>query len=312
VVPSTFSAAGSPARTSASPDNDAASPAAAPASSTSSPASPGLFDLDGYSSRTYPGLLSSNGGRDFGVVLGTLADLGYGLGWRVLDSRFFGVPQRRRRVFVVGALIVDDPRAAAERAGQVLAVGSRCPGHPATRGEAEQGADHILEDGSGSSVARPLGSLADGGYRTTDLDGVHAFVSVLRPGREVRPMPRIVEQAMSAKWAKGTSGPAGDECQNLVAVSIAQNQRRESEIAMQLTTGGGKPGEGYSAVREGMSVRRMTPTECERLQGLDDGWTNPDGTAPDGRRYAGLGDAVTATVGHWLGARIRAADEATA
>jgi DNA-cytosine methyltransferase len=52
-----------------------------------------------------PGLLSSNGGRDFGVVLGTLADLGYGLGWRVLDSRFFGVPQRRRRVFVVGALV---------------------------------------------------------------------------------------------------------------------------------------------------------------------------------------------------------------
>jgi DNA (cytosine-5)-methyltransferase 1 len=83
-----------------------------------------------------PGLLSSNGGRDFGIVVGTLADLGYGVGWRVLDSRFFGVPQRRRRVFIVGAESVGDPRAAAERVGQVLAVGSRCPRHPATRGEA--------------------------------------------------------------------------------------------------------------------------------------------------------------------------------
>jgi DNA (cytosine-5)-methyltransferase 1 len=49
-----------------------------------------------------PGLLSSNGGKDFGVVLGTMADLGYSIGWRVLDAQHFGVPQRRRRVFVVG------------------------------------------------------------------------------------------------------------------------------------------------------------------------------------------------------------------
>lgn len=51
-----------------------------------------------------PGLLNSNEGRDFAVVLGTLGDLGYGVAWRVLDSRFFGVPQRRRRVFIVGHL----------------------------------------------------------------------------------------------------------------------------------------------------------------------------------------------------------------
>jgi len=49
-----------------------------------------------------PGLLSSNNGKDFGVVLGTMADLGYSLGWRVLDAQYFGVPQRRRRVFIVG------------------------------------------------------------------------------------------------------------------------------------------------------------------------------------------------------------------
>ena len=49
-----------------------------------------------------PGLLSSNKGHDFGVVIGTMADLGYSVAWRVLDAQYFGVPQRRRRVFIVG------------------------------------------------------------------------------------------------------------------------------------------------------------------------------------------------------------------
>ena len=49
-------------------------------------------------------LLSSHDGRDFAVILRTLADIGYGLAWRVLDSRHFGVPQSRTRVFIVGSL----------------------------------------------------------------------------------------------------------------------------------------------------------------------------------------------------------------
>ena len=52
-----------------------------------------------------PGLLSSNEGKDFGVVLGTMADLGYSVAWRTLDAQHFGVPQRRRRVFIVGSRI---------------------------------------------------------------------------------------------------------------------------------------------------------------------------------------------------------------
>lgn len=48
------------------------------------------------------GLLSSHGGRDFGIVVRTLAKLGYGVGWRVLNSRYFGVPQSRQRVYIVG------------------------------------------------------------------------------------------------------------------------------------------------------------------------------------------------------------------
>ena len=59
-----------------------------------------------------PGLLTSNKGRDFGVVIGTLADLGYSSAWRVLDAQHFGVPQRRRRVFIVGRRTGDELSAA--------------------------------------------------------------------------------------------------------------------------------------------------------------------------------------------------------
>ena len=63
-----------------------------------------------------PNVLSSGGGRDFGSILGALAECGYGLAYRVLDAQYFGVPQRRRRVFVVGHL----GGAGDDSAGQVL------------------------------------------------------------------------------------------------------------------------------------------------------------------------------------------------
>jgi DNA (cytosine-5)-methyltransferase 1 len=51
-----------------------------------------------------PGLLSSNNGRDMAVVIEALVERGYRIAWRVLDAQYFGVPQRRRRVFIVGCL----------------------------------------------------------------------------------------------------------------------------------------------------------------------------------------------------------------
>ena len=70
-----------------------------------------------------PGLLSSHRGRDFAVVIRTLADLGYGVAWRVVNSRYFGVPQSRQRVFVVGCH--RDPG----RAGQILFEPKRSAGN---------------------------------------------------------------------------------------------------------------------------------------------------------------------------------------
>lgn len=70
-----------------------------------------------------PGVLSSGEGRDFGSIIGALVELGYGVAWRVLDAQFFGVPQLRRRVFVVGVL------GSAPHAGAVLFEQGRSTGH---------------------------------------------------------------------------------------------------------------------------------------------------------------------------------------
>ena len=103
-----------------------------------------------------PGVLSSSGGRDFGSILGALEDLGYGLAYRVLDAQYFGVAQRRRRVFVVGYLGDWRPAAA------VLFERHSMSGHSAPSREKRQEATDAVATGTG-------GSGGDGGVRP-DLD----------------------------------------------------------------------------------------------------------------------------------------------
>jgi DNA-cytosine methyltransferase len=94
-----------------------------------------------------PGLLSSHAGRDFGALLGTLGELRYGWAYRILDARFFGVPQRRRRVFI---LALDLERGlTADGAAEVLSVGSRCDRHPPTGVQAGPGVAEGVGDGAG-------------------------------------------------------------------------------------------------------------------------------------------------------------------
>jgi DNA (cytosine-5)-methyltransferase 1 len=120
-----------------------------------------------------PGVLSSGKGRDFATFLGALGELGYGFAYRVLDAQWFGVAQRRRRVFVVGHL--GDWR----RAAAVLFERESVFGNPPTRGATGQG---------------------------------------------ITSSPQGIAGNVSSKWAKGTGGPAGDECYNLVAFQGGSQQ----------------------------------------------------------------------------------------
>ena len=88
-----------------------------------------------------PGVLSSNGGRDFGSFLGLLGELGYGFAYRVLDAQYFGVPQRRRRVFVVGCF--GDWQSAAA----VLFERHSLSGHPAPSRQARESTSQGIEFG---------------------------------------------------------------------------------------------------------------------------------------------------------------------
>lgn len=102
------------------------------------------------------GLLSSNGGADFGTVLGSLVDIGFGVAWRVLDAQFFGVPQRRRRIFIVGH------RGDVERAESVLFEREGGGGHPAPRRDAQAVVAALTRSGLGGGG--PDDNLAQAGH----------------------------------------------------------------------------------------------------------------------------------------------------
>jgi len=147
------------------------------------------------------GLYSSGSpkGADFGVVLDSLAERRYLASWRTLDAQHFGVPQRRRRVFVC-AIADGDPRA--ERIGEVLAVAEGSGG-----------------DSSTSDPAWPLSASAVG--RSTEgsggrIVGALSGRSVTRLDEECVGGGQLVTAAVTSKWAKGSGGPAGDEIQNVV------------------------------------------------------------------------------------------------
>jgi DNA (cytosine-5)-methyltransferase 1 len=311
-----------------------------------------------------PGVLSSNGGRDFGAILGGMVECGYGFAYRVLDAQYFGLAQRRKRVFVVGYL--GDWR----RAAAVLFERDSLSWNPPPRSEAWK------------EVAGTLGSRtsAGGGFGTDfDLDGgviarylnAHAgridaesetFVThALRAegfdasedgtGRgtplvpvafsckdygadvgDLAPTLRAMEfdrshanaggQVAIAYRTTGNDGcyELGDKAgclntgtdPNAQIVAFHENQRGEltvNDTAGSLKVGGGKPGQGYPAVNSGSAVRRLTPRECERLQGFPDDYTlitYRGKRAADGPRYRALGNSMAVPVMNWIGKQIEA------
>jgi len=124
-----------------------------------------------------PGLLSSNNGADFGVVIGTMADLGYSLGWRVLDAQHFGVPQRRRRVFIVGRRTPDTSVA------EILFKSEGLRRDPSQSNQARQGttgnANQSVALGSGKSIANciPAELYHHGTVVNQDANNGHVVVT---------------------------------------------------------------------------------------------------------------------------------------
>lgn len=247
-----------------------------------------------------PGLLSSNDGRDMGIVLGTLADLGYGWCYRVLDAQYFGVAQRRRRVFIVGCA------GGAAGAAQVLLEPSSCDGDSAPSRTAGKSVAALTAHGVGTCGADDnqgqAGHLVPAVARclTTSNEPIDGETETFLP--------------MAFMWqAGGNNDASGAFAEDFTptlpksqtsAVAFSENQRGEiyeMDVMNSVTSGGGKPGQGYPAIRQDVALRRLTPTECERLQGFPDGWTSGQ---TDGHRYRQLGNAVCVPVAEWIGRRI--------
>ena len=277
-----------------------------------------------------PGVLSSNGGRDFGTFLGMLAELGYGFAYRVLDAQYFRVAQRRRRVFVIGHL-GDWHRAAA-----VLFERHSLCGHFAPSRETRQDTAKCL--------TASLGMRLDPTSETFPIAPTLQAHDGAKWGSNqwVDEGKAIVERVAETLMATDHKGPGHNRDHNFVAQPMAfpwqsaldpignpenlsgtliknQTMAVAQPIAPALTASNNPSRSPQSSEvtqqvvavhAAGMQVRRLTPVECERLQGFPDNYTNipwrkrPE--SPDGPRYKAMGNSMAVPVMAWIGRRIAA------
>ena len=333
-----------------------------------------------------PGVLSSNGGRDFGAFLGMLGQLGYGFAYRVLDAQYFGVPQRRRRVFVVGCL-GDWRRAAAVLFERHSMSGDSAPRREAWKesaGRAEVGAaigfqssqsgirlgdTHATLDANNGSRrhngvihAAPIARCVTAGEaKRQDWETCNFVAHSLRgEGFDAsedgagRGTPIVVHGTQDPCVSTDTAFALGRNNGGENAVAFAENSRAEVRLeggdgsrCGALSTGGGKPGQGapmiatmqtvgtmsasgaterkhgfgwgqqdcesgYCQPDAHMKVRRLTPTECARLQGFPDDYLNityRNKPAADEPKYKALGNSWAVPCVTWIGQRIAASLE---
>ena len=303
-----------------------------------------------------PGVLSSGGGRDFGSFLGALAELGYGFAYRVLDAQWFGVAQRRRRVFVVGCL--GDWRSAAavlferqslcrnlapsrETWQKVAPTVVQGPPYSRTGNERVECEaivpvsdpayclettcnDYSRADGF-NMVATPIalaentigrqpmnggngnGFTVGGPMYTLNATGVHGVAQPIPFGVAEQPSVGHCLRAGASKADKHESTtyvaqPIPFDTTQLTSPSNYSNPK-PGDPCHPLAAGAHPP-----SMVNAMAVRRLTPTECERLQGFPDGYTDiqPNGKqTPDGPRYKALGNSMAVPVMNWIGKRIK-------
>lgn len=215
-----------------------------------------------------PGVFSTNNGRDFGTFIKALDDIRYSCAWRILDAQYFGVPQRRRRVFLVGHLGDWRPAAA------VLFEPDSLRGD--TRKVKKAQKDHS-------------GTITSGTGR--------------RRGSGMQPEALTVAKCVTARGAGGEN--MDSETANFIPVT------QFGEVAGTLTDRHDSSpcaDRGQNIILHKSAVRRLTPLECERLQGFPDNYTQvPFRGKPacDGPRYKALGNSMAVPVVRWIGERIK-------
>ena len=195
-----------------------------------------------------PGILSHDGGRTFGAVLGAMAECGYGFAYRVLDAQYFGVPQRRRRVFLVGYL--GDWRCAAA----VLFERHCLRRHPAPRRRATQKLAGTL---AASTFTGGPGGRPESGA------GNHFVVHPLNGhGRrmECESETFIVAHALRGEGFDASEDGTGR--QNLV---VAFHGAQDPDVSGSVTHPLGRNHGLEACVSMAPGMRRLTPRECERL-----------------------------------------------
>jgi DNA (cytosine-5)-methyltransferase 1 len=308
-----------------------------------------------------PGVLSSGGGRDFGSFLGALVELGYGFAYRVLDAQHFGVPQRRRRVFVVACL--GDWRAAAE----VLSLREGLRGYLETGNKKRKGP--AADAGTSVEAGGPIGvdfrherferdgtvgtiqSKSTGGYSLNYAPGVaipyrkskracsttdnETWVPADASNTlnnfdlgDTRTTHAVVQHQMPGSVAPtiGASGPpysrTGNERVEAEALAVTTSSplhfdtynQTTSDISFTLSCSASDANHTGTVFVPNMAVRRLTPVECERLQGFPDNWSRiswkgkPEEDCPDGPRYKACGNSMAVPVMRWIGERIAAVD----
>jgi len=283
-----------------------------------------------------PGVLSSNGGRDFGTFLGMLGELGYGFAYRVLDAQYFGVAQRRRRVFVVGYLGDWRPPAAVLFESESLC---RNPAPSRKKGEGLAGTISARTSGGGGlgtdfelagglQVAHTLrgegfDASEDGTGRGTPIVPIRVFD--MRGRGDGNTVPTLCTDHASRPSdfcpVVMSTGQGNADITKGHAPTLNCNHEAPIVCGTMSASGGNGKKHGFGWGQQdwengycqphGSAVRRLTPRECERLQGFPDDWTkipwrgSPAENCPDGPRYKACGNSMAVPVMRWIGERIQ-------
>ena len=231
-----------------------------------------------------PGVLSSNEGRDFGSLLGAMGELGYGWAYRVLDAQYFGVPQRRRRVFVVGCLgnwhssaeVLFDPHSLS--------------------GNTKKGKEKRKE--VTSSIVPSITGALDTSCGGQKMDNQYVSSGCIIPtfwnGT----------QLVDTLTAKGDDQRMPDKNRFQAVLEPICFSSTMSNPSTQLNLSATLQAKNHAAISTNMAVRRLTEIECERLQGFPDNYTNIKENCPSGARYKALGNSMAVPVMRWIGERI--------